>query len=113
MRRGLRGRPGRDLPALAAAHTAASARSSLARISRASGSTSARPVIPNSAISVATNLTQGFSRVNVDLPVPYETDIEQAIAIIDDLGKALNPPWSLTGVLPERWALAQAEIAAR
>ncbi len=41
-------------------------------------------VIPNSAIFVATNLTQGFSRVNVDLPVPYETDIEKAIAIIDE-----------------------------
>lgn len=34
-------------------------------------------------------------------------------AIIDELGKALNPPGSLTGVPPERWALAQAEIAAR
>ena len=34
---------------------------------------------------MATNLTQGFSRVNVDLPVPYETDIEQAIAVIDEV----------------------------
>jgi len=34
-------------------------------------------------------------------------------AIIDELGKAVNPPGSLSGVPPERWALAQAEIAAR
>lgn len=34
-------------------------------------------------------------------------------AIIDGLGKALNPPGSLTGVPPERWALTQAEVAAR
>ena len=34
-------------------------------------------------------------------------------AILDELGVALNPPGSLTGIPPERWAAAQAEIAAR
>ncbi len=34
-------------------------------------------------------------------------------AIIDELGEPLNPPGSLTGIAPERWAAAQAEIAAR
>ena len=34
-------------------------------------------------------------------------------AIINELGEALNPPGSLTGIPPERWAAAQAEIAAR
>lgn len=34
-------------------------------------------------------------------------------AIIDELGAELNPPGSLTGIPPERWAAAQAEIAAR
>jgi ferredoxin len=34
-------------------------------------------------------------------------------AIIDELGIAMNPPGSLTGIPPERWAEAQAEIGAR
>ncbi|MBK7766108.1 MAG: 4Fe-4S dicluster domain-containing protein [Sulfuritalea sp.] len=34
-------------------------------------------------------------------------------AIVDELGVAMNPPGSLTGIPPERWAAAQAEIAAR
>jgi hypothetical protein len=34
-------------------------------------------------------------------------------AIINELGEALNPPGSLTGIPPARWAAAQAEIAAR
>lgn len=34
-------------------------------------------------------------------------------AIVDELNVALNPPGSLTGISPERWAQAQREIAAR
>jgi len=34
-------------------------------------------------------------------------------AILDELGDALNPPGTLTGIPPERWAAAQAEIRAR
>ncbi len=34
-------------------------------------------------------------------------------AIVDELGEALNPPGSLTGIPPDRWAAARAEIAAR
>lgn len=34
-------------------------------------------------------------------------------AILDALGNALNPPGSLTGIPPERWAQTRAEIQAR
>lgn len=34
-------------------------------------------------------------------------------AIVNELNEAMNPPGSLTGIPPERWAAAQAEIAAR
>lgn len=34
-------------------------------------------------------------------------------AIIDELNEPLNPPGSLTGIPPERWAAAMAEIQAR
>ena len=34
-------------------------------------------------------------------------------AIVDERGGALNPPGSLSGIPPARWAAVQAEIAAR
>jgi ferredoxin len=34
-------------------------------------------------------------------------------AIVDELGEPLNPPGSLTGVPPGRWAEVQREVAAR
>lgn len=34
-------------------------------------------------------------------------------AIVDELGVPLNPPGSLTGIPPARWASVRAEIAAR
>jgi len=34
-------------------------------------------------------------------------------AILDELGAPLNPPGSLTGIPPERWAATQSEIGAR
>jgi ferredoxin len=34
-------------------------------------------------------------------------------AIVNELNEPLNPPGSLTGISPARWAAVQAEIAAR
>ncbi|CAG0979858.1 Ferredoxin YfhL [Rhodocyclaceae bacterium] len=34
-------------------------------------------------------------------------------AIVNELAEPLNPPGSLTGIPPARWAAVQAEIAAR
>lgn len=34
-------------------------------------------------------------------------------AIVDELNAARNPPGSLTGIAPARWALVRTEIAAR
>jgi small conductance mechanosensitive channel len=42
-------------------------------------------VIPNSAITVATNMTQGFSRINLDVTVAYEEDVDRVIAVVDDI----------------------------
>lgn len=42
-------------------------------------------VIPNSAITVATNMTQGFSRINLDLTIAYEEDVDRVIAVVDDV----------------------------
>ncbi|MCC7363380.1 MAG: mechanosensitive ion channel family protein [Dehalococcoidia bacterium] len=39
--------------------------------------------VPNSAIQVATNMTQGFSRINLDITVPREIDSERAIEMVN------------------------------
>lgn len=41
-------------------------------------------IVPNSAISVTTNMTQGFSRVNLNVLVAYEEDLEQVIGVINE-----------------------------
>lgn len=45
--------------------------------------------IPNGTIGVATNQTQGFSRISFDLPLTYDTDVSRAMAIIDEVAAAL------------------------
>lgn len=52
--------------------------------------------VPNGQIRVASNLTAGFSRVVVDVPVAYDTDIDFAIAVISHEAQAFaaDPEWS-------------------
>jgi len=42
-------------------------------------------VVPNSAITVATNMTQGFSRINLDVTVAYEEDIDRVARVLDEV----------------------------
>ncbi|GIW12577.1 MAG: hypothetical protein KatS3mg062_0016 [Tepidiforma sp.] len=41
-------------------------------------------IIPNSEITVATNMTQGFSRVNLNVLVAYEEDLGRVITVINE-----------------------------
>ena len=41
-------------------------------------------IIPNSAITVATNMTSGFSRVNLNILVAYEEDLSRVIQVINE-----------------------------
>jgi small conductance mechanosensitive channel len=52
--------------------------------------------VPNGEIRVASNLTKGWSRVNLNIGVGYGTDLEKAIAVINRVGKELaeDPAWS-------------------
>lgn len=45
--------------------------------------------IPNGAISIATNMTQGYSSINVDIPITYDADLDRARALIDSVGEEL------------------------
>lgn len=45
--------------------------------------------VPNSEIKVSSNLTRGFSGINLLVPIAAPADVEKAIALIDATGAAL------------------------
>lgn len=45
--------------------------------------------IPNGEIKVASNYTLGFSRVNLNIPVSYETNLDKAIRVLNTIGKEI------------------------
>ncbi|HEX2142093.1 MAG TPA: mechanosensitive ion channel family protein [Candidatus Limnocylindria bacterium] len=51
--------------------------------------------VPNGNITVASNMTRGWARVNLDISVAYDTDIDRATRVIDRVGQALadDPEW--------------------
>jgi small conductance mechanosensitive channel len=51
--------------------------------------------VPNGSIVVASNMTRGWARVNLDISVAYDTDIDRAAALIDEVGRSL--------MTDERW----------
>lgn len=52
--------------------------------------------VPNGFVTVASNMTSGFSRVVVDVPVSYDTDLDRALAVILDEAQAMatSEEWS-------------------
>jgi len=62
--------------------------------------------VPNGEIRVASNYTKQFSRINLDVSVSYDTDLEHAMSVINRVGeelaadenwqeKIVNPPKAL------------------
>jgi small conductance mechanosensitive channel len=50
--------------------------------------------VPNGTITVATNLTRDFSRINLTLQVSYSEDIDRAIGVIDDECRRFHNEWA-------------------
>ena len=46
-------------------------------------------IIPNSEIRVASNLTRNWSRVNINIPVSYNEDIDKVFAVLNKVGSQL------------------------
>jgi small conductance mechanosensitive channel len=46
--------------------------------------------VPNGQITVASNMTRGWARVNLNVEVAYDTDIDKATAVIDAIGQELR-----------------------
>jgi small-conductance mechanosensitive channel len=52
--------------------------------------------VPNGQISVASNMTRSWARVNLNVEVAYDTDIDRATAVVNALGQELlaDQEWS-------------------
>lgn len=52
--------------------------------------------VPNGLVGISSNMTRIWARVNLDVSVAYETDIDAASQLIDKIGTDLNedPEWS-------------------
>ncbi len=52
-------------------------------------------VVPNGEVKVASNYTKGLSRVNLDISVSYDTDLDHAIAVINKVCADMTkePEW--------------------
>ncbi len=51
--------------------------------------------VPNGEIKVASNLTRVWSRINQDVTVAYGTDIDKAMAVVEEVGRQMmsEPEW--------------------
>ena len=60
--------------------------------------------VPNGEINVASNLTRVWARINQDVTVAYGTDIDRAIDVVDQVGRALHedPVWKRRVLEPPR-----------
>lgn len=60
--------------------------------------------VPNGEIRVASNRTRVWARINQDVMVAYGTDMERAIEVVNDVGKALaaEPEWRRRVLEPPR-----------
>ncbi|HYM84614.1 MAG TPA: mechanosensitive ion channel family protein [Candidatus Dormibacteraeota bacterium] len=60
--------------------------------------------VPNGQITVTSNLTRTWGRINQDVTIAYGTDIDRAISIVDEVGRTLaaDPVWRRRVLEPPR-----------
>lgn len=60
--------------------------------------------VPNGAIVVASNMTRVWARLNMDVTVTHEVDLEQVVAIVERVGRemATDPAWAQRVLEPAR-----------
>jgi small-conductance mechanosensitive channel len=61
-------------------------------------------IVPNGEIRIASNFTKQWSRVNLNISVAYNTDLDNAMAVINRVGKELaeDPVWASAILSPPR-----------
>lgn len=55
--------------------------------------------VPNGEITVSSNFTKGFSRYLLDLPVPYEEDVDRAVEIVKEAFEDMRKEPDYTGII--------------
>jgi moderate conductance mechanosensitive channel len=60
--------------------------------------------VPNGEIKVASNRTRTWSRINQDVTVSYGTDVDRAIAVVNQVGREMaeDPAWKQIVLEPPR-----------
>jgi moderate conductance mechanosensitive channel len=60
--------------------------------------------VPNGEVKVASNRTRTWARINQNVTVAFGTDIDKAIEVVDELGKAMaaDPVWKRRILEPPR-----------
>jgi moderate conductance mechanosensitive channel len=60
--------------------------------------------VPHGLIQTSSNLTRSWSRINLDVPVPYGTPVERISRVIDEAGAQLaqDPEWKAKVIEPPR-----------
>lgn len=55
-----------------------------------------RHVVPNGEIRVSSNLTKGYSRYVVDVPLPYDTEVDEVVAVARRVAEEMRwePAWA-------------------
>jgi small-conductance mechanosensitive channel len=53
-------------------------------------------IVSNGEIRIASNFTRGYGGVNLDMPIAYDADVAQAMALIGEVGTAMaaDPEWA-------------------
>ena len=66
--------------------------------------------VPNGAIVVASNMTRTWARLNLDVVVTHETDLELVTAVVERVGREMadDPEWSKRILEPARVARVEA-----
>ena len=51
--------------------------------------------VPNSAVEIVANRSSQWSRADIDIPVAYQTDINRALKVIEDIARSISqdPQW--------------------
>jgi len=60
--------------------------------------------VPNSEIHVASNRTRTWARINEDVTITYDTDVDKAIGVVDRVGQEMkdDPVWKRRVLEPAR-----------
>lgn len=58
-----------------------------------------RHVVPNGEVTVSSNFTSGFSRYLVNLPVPYEEDVDRVVELVRGVAEDMRKDPDYAGVI--------------